>query len=129
MIVLFTSPVRSASSARVSALSPLRNAVRTDSARSTADTPDTEEASLFLPATRQAPTISAMLAYPGYRRQPVNLAGRAAEQGCFLLSRIPDRKPFEGVPDRSVRGHALIHRKVALEHAALRAEPGDAAFD
>src|SRR5690242_10831497 len=60
MIVLLTRPVRSASSARLSAASPCRKAVSTANARSADGTPLADEAVPQLFWTRHIPTTPAI---------------------------------------------------------------------
>src|SRR5689334_18590836 len=63
MIVLLTRPVRSASSARLSAASPCRKAVSTANARSADGTPLTDEGVPQISWTRHIPMIPAIGLY------------------------------------------------------------------
>src|SRR5215475_6903585 len=58
--------------------------------------------------------------------KPIKTCRGAMEKCRPLVWRIPGCEPLERIPDHLVAAHALIDRKVALEHAALRAEHLDA---
>src|SRR5579872_668426 len=61
--------------------------------------------------------------------QRVETRGSAAEQvGLFRRARAAGQD-LAGVPERGVGVGSLVHREVALEHAARGAEGLDAGFD
>src|SRR5260370_25316698 len=51
------------------------------------------------------------------------------EQVGFLARARPLRQPLAGVPEHAVAVGALVHREIAFEHRAGRAERGDAGLD
>src|SRR5690348_15647088 len=61
--------------------------------------------------------------------QPVEARGGAAEQVGFGRGTRAAGQDLARVPERSVGVRALVHREVALEHAARRAERLDACLD
>src|SRR3712207_6977288 len=128
MIVLLTSPVRSASSARLSAPSPCRKAVRTARARSAAGTPLTEGAVPRFFGTRHTPMTPAM-GLPGPLWQAIDVARGAGEQCCLLALAVGASQALERVPDAAIARHALVYGEVALEQAAVRPEQVDAGRD
>jgi hypothetical protein len=47
----------------------------------------------------------------------------------FSSGRVAGGQAFEGVPQDGIAGADAVRREVALEHASVRAERGDAALD
>src|SRR5262249_40903559 len=61
--------------------------------------------------------------------QPVRLCRGGAKQRRALFGRGSRGQAFERVPQGAVAARLLVRRKVAFEHAALRAEQRDAGLD